>query len=42
MDAARFAQALGESDGIVKKLITPMAWPVTSYFKRLTGIPRPR
>jgi FAD/FMN-containing dehydrogenase len=39
MDAARFAQALGESDGITKKLITPMAWPVTTYFKRLAGIP---
>ena len=37
--AARFAQALGESDGIVKKLVTPMAWPVTTYFRRLTGIP---
>jgi FAD/FMN-containing dehydrogenase len=39
MAAARFALALGESDGIVKKLVTPMAWPVTTYFKRLTGIP---
>jgi FAD/FMN-containing dehydrogenase len=39
LDAARFAQALGESDGIAKKLVTPMAWPVTTYFKRLTGIP---
>ena len=39
MDAAYFAQVLGESDGIVKKLIAPMAWPVTTYFKRLTGIP---
>jgi FAD/FMN-containing dehydrogenase len=39
MEAVRFAQALGESDGIVKKLVTPMAWPVTTYFKRLTGIP---
>jgi FAD/FMN-containing dehydrogenase len=39
MDAARFALALGESDGIAKKLATPMAWPVTAYFKRLTGIP---
>ena len=39
MEAARFSQALGESDGIMKKLVTPMAWPVTTYFKRLTGIP---
>ena len=39
MDAARFALALAESDGIVKKLVTPMAWPVTTYFKRLTGVP---
>lgn len=39
MEAARFSQALGESDGVTKKLVTPMAWPVTTYFKRLTGIP---
>jgi FAD/FMN-containing dehydrogenase len=39
MAAVRFGQALGESDGILKKLITPMAWPVTRYFKRLAGIP---
>jgi len=39
MDAARFALALAESDGIVKKLVTPMAWPITTYFKRLVGVP---
>ena len=38
MDAARFALALAESDGIMKKLVTPMAWPITTYFKRLTGV----
>jgi FAD/FMN-containing dehydrogenase len=39
MAAVRFSQALGESDGLLKKLITPMAWPITQYFKRLAGIP---
>jgi FAD/FMN-containing dehydrogenase len=39
MEAARFSLALAESDGIVKKLVTPMAWPITTYFKRLTGVP---
>ena len=39
MEAARFSQALGESDGITKKLVTPMAWPVDDDFKRLTRIP---
>lgn len=38
MTAVRFALALGESDGIVKKLATPLAWPITTYFKRLAGI----
>ncbi|NJO47306.1 MAG: FAD-binding oxidoreductase [Oscillatoriales cyanobacterium RM2_1_1] len=32
MTAARFGQALGESDGIVKKLICVCAWPIPSYF----------
>lgn len=36
MDAVRFSQALGESDGIVKKLITVFAWPIPQYFTRLT------
>lgn len=30
--AARFGQALGESDGIIKKLISIHAWPIPSYF----------
>ncbi|MGE5148031.1 MAG: FAD-binding oxidoreductase [Candidatus Eiseniibacteriota bacterium] len=33
--AARFAQALGESAGIVAKLVSLMAWPLPSYFKAL-------
>jgi FAD/FMN-containing dehydrogenase len=35
MDAARFAQALGESAGIATKLISLMAWPIPEYFKAL-------
>lgn len=35
MQAARFAQALGESAGIVCKLDTLIAWPIPSYFKPL-------
>lgn len=33
--AMAFAQALGEADGIVKKLITPIAWPIPSWFRGL-------
>lgn len=33
--ATHFAQALGESDGIVKKLISLLAWPIPSYFTPL-------
>ena len=33
--AARFAQALGESDGIFLKLDSLMAWPLPSYFRGL-------
>ncbi|MGF1491445.1 MAG: FAD-binding oxidoreductase [Microcoleaceae cyanobacterium] len=32
MTAARFGQALGHADGIVKKLICVCAWPIPSYF----------
>jgi FAD/FMN-containing dehydrogenase len=35
MVAARFGQVLGESDGLIKKLITVFAWPVPSYFGAL-------
>jgi len=35
MDTARFAQALGEADAIVKKLITPVEWSAAQYFKPL-------
>ncbi|HEX9463136.1 MAG TPA: FAD-binding oxidoreductase [Alphaproteobacteria bacterium] len=37
MQAARFAQTLGESSGIVCKLDTLIAWPIPSYFKPLQG-----
>ncbi|MGB3299168.1 MAG: FAD-binding oxidoreductase [Phormidesmis sp.] len=40
MQAARFGQALGEADGIVKKLISIHAWPIPSYFTALqTALP---
>ncbi len=35
MEAARFGQALGEADGIIKKLITPVEWSAAQYFKPL-------
>lgn len=35
MTAARFGQALGESDGIVKNLVSAFAWPIPAYFKAL-------
>lgn len=33
--AAAFGQQLALSDAIVKKLITPIAWPIPSFFPRL-------
>ena len=30
--ATRFGQALGESDGLIKKLITILDWPIPGYF----------
>ncbi|HEY9710122.1 MAG TPA: FAD-binding oxidoreductase [Oculatellaceae cyanobacterium] len=35
MTAARFGQALGEADGLIKKLISINAWPIPSYFAAL-------
>jgi FAD/FMN-containing dehydrogenase len=35
MTAARFGQALGYSDGLIKKLISIHAWPIPSYFAAL-------
>lgn len=35
MTAARFGQALGDSDGLIKKLISIHAWPVPTYFTAL-------
>jgi len=32
MQAARFGQALGDSDGIIKKLVSIHAWPIPAYF----------
>jgi hypothetical protein len=32
MQAANFGQALGNSDGIIKKLISIHAWPIPTYF----------
>ncbi|MBU6230272.1 MAG: FAD-binding oxidoreductase [Cyanobacteria bacterium REEB459] len=33
--AAQFGQMLGESDGLIKKLISVFAWPIPSYFLAL-------
>jgi len=35
MSAAHFGQALGDADGIIKKLISIHAWPIPSYFGAL-------
>jgi FAD/FMN-containing dehydrogenase len=35
MTAARFGQALGDADGLIKKLISIHAWPIPSYFTAL-------
>jgi FAD/FMN-containing dehydrogenase len=35
MTAARFGQALSDSDGIVKKMVSIHAWPIPSYFAAL-------
>jgi FAD/FMN-containing dehydrogenase len=35
MQSARFCQRLGESDGIVKRMISLHAWPIPSYFVAL-------
>ncbi len=35
MQAAHFGQALGDADGIIKKLISLHAWPIPSYFAAL-------
>lgn len=32
MTSANFAQALGDADGIIKKLICVCAWPIPAYF----------
>jgi FAD/FMN-containing dehydrogenase len=38
MQAARFGQALGDSDGIVKKLVTVFAAPIAQYFTALRSV----
>lgn len=35
MTAAKFGQALGDADGLIKKLISIHAWPIPSYFQAL-------
>ncbi|HEY9636999.1 MAG TPA: FAD-binding oxidoreductase [Coleofasciculaceae cyanobacterium] len=35
MTAAHFGQALGDADGLIKKLISINAWPIPSYFAAL-------
>jgi FAD/FMN-containing dehydrogenase len=36
LQAAKFGQALSDSDGIVKKMVSIHAWPVPSYFNYFT------
>ena len=35
MDATRFAHACALADGLVKKLLTPIAWPIPALFRAL-------
>ncbi|MBL8805386.1 MAG: FAD-binding oxidoreductase [Rhodospirillales bacterium] len=37
MDAVRFAQAVGESDGLIKKELAVVDWGAARYFKPLMG-----
>jgi hypothetical protein len=37
MPCAHFGQALGDADGILKKLVSLHAWPIPSYFAPLRG-----
>jgi len=39
--AVRFGEALGADDTIVKKLVSPMEWPIPSYFKPLADVLEP-
>jgi len=38
MASARFCQALGESDGIVKREIAAIEWPLPQYFKPIRDV----
>ena len=38
MQAARFGQALGDADGIIKKLVTVFADPIPQYFTALRSV----
>ena len=38
MAAARFGQALAGAAPIVKKLVTPIQWPIPAYFPRLNNL----
>jgi FAD/FMN-containing dehydrogenase len=35
MDAVRFGYAVALADGIVKKLVTPIAWPISESFRQI-------
>jgi FAD/FMN-containing dehydrogenase len=41
MQAARFGQALGDADGIVKKLVTVFADPIPQYFTAVRSVINP-
>ncbi|WP_342358960.1 FAD-binding oxidoreductase [Terrarubrum flagellatum] len=36
-EAMRIGQAIANADGIIKKLITPMAWPIPQHFGPMTA-----
>lgn len=37
MEAARFAYEIALADGVAKKLLTPIAWPIPALFRGLAG-----
>jgi FAD/FMN-containing dehydrogenase len=37
MDAVRFGYAVALADGVVKKLVTPIAWPIPESFRQVRG-----
>jgi FAD/FMN-containing dehydrogenase len=38
LDSVKFGHELALADGVVKKLVTPLAWPIPSYFESMEPI----